>query len=103
MNDRPDATAQVSAVPAVTPFVAPEDLARRVGRETLVRLGANESAFGPSPRAIAAMQTALPHIAWYGDPESRELRTALAARHACTVENIVIGSGIDDLLALVVR
>jgi histidinol-phosphate aminotransferase len=103
MHDRPHATAQVRAVPTVTPFVAPEDLARRVGRETLVRLGANESAFGPSPRAIAAMHAELPRIAWYADPESLELRTALAARHACTVENIVIGTGIDDLLSLVVR
>jgi histidinol-phosphate aminotransferase len=103
MTDRPHPTAQIAAVPAVTPFVAPEDLARRLGRATLVRLGANESAFGPSPRAIAAMQAELPHIAWYGDPESLELRAALAARHACAVENIVIGSGIDDLLALVVR
>ena len=99
----PRPTPQVDAVPASTPFVAPEALARRVGRESLVRLGANESAFGPSPRAIAAMQAALPHTSWYGDPESRDLREALAERHGCAFENIVVGSGIDDLLGLCVR
>ena len=99
----PKPTAQVAAVPAITPFVAPEELARSVGRERLLRLGANESAFGPSPSAIEAMRDAVAHASWYGDPESVELRRALAARHGCDLENIAIGSGIDDLMSLLVR
>lgn len=95
--------AQVAAVPETTPFVAPEELARRVRGAPLLRLGANESAFGPSPRAIAKMAAELPHLAWYGDPESYELREALAARHHCAVENLSVGAGIDDLLGLAVR
>lgn len=69
----------------------------------MLRLGANESAFGPSPRAIAAMRAEAPHNSWYGDPESYELRSALAQRLGCSVENITVGSGIDDLHSLVVR
>jgi len=103
MRKLPAPTRQIAAVPAVTPFVAPEELARRVGRTSLLRLGANESAFGPSPRALAAMRDALDHISWYGDPQSLELREALAARHGCAPENVVIGSGIDDVMSLVVR
>jgi histidinol-phosphate aminotransferase len=93
----------IAAIPATVPFVAPEELARRVGRSSLLRLGANESAFGPSPHALAAMRAAAAETAWYGDPESRELREALAARHGVGIENLVVGSGIDDLLGLVVR
>jgi histidinol-phosphate aminotransferase len=96
-------TPQIRDVPATTPFVAPEELARRVGRDTLVRLGANESAFGPSPKAIAAMQAAVPLTSIYGDPESVDLRTVLAARHACALENIVVGAGADELLGLICR
>lgn len=103
MSDRPHPTAQVAAVPAVTPFVAPEELARRVGRASLLRLGANESAFGPSPKAIAAMREAVALASFYGDPESVDVRAALARRHRCAIENVVIGSGIDDLMSLVVR
>jgi len=103
MSQHPQPAPAIRAVPATTPFVAPEELARRVGRATLVRLGANESAFGPSPRAIAAMQAAVPLVAHYGDPESVELRTALAARHGCKIENIVVGSGVDELLGLICR
>jgi histidinol-phosphate aminotransferase len=103
MEPQPQPTPQIRDVPATTPFVAPEELARRVGRSTLVRLGANESAFGPSPRALVAMRDALADTAYYGDPEAFELRTALAARHGCALENIVVGPGIDDLLGLIVR
>ena len=99
----PQPAPHIAAIPAMTPFVAPEELARRVGRDELLRLGANESAFGPSPRAIAAMRDAVAKTSWYGDPESLELRAALAARHGCRVEEIVVASGIDDLMGLIVR
>lgn len=86
-----------------TPFVGPEELMRAAGRSELVRLGANESAFGPSPKAVAAMSAELPRISWYGDPESLDLRDALAAKHGCGPQEIVIGAGIDDLMGLAVR
>ena len=76
---------------------------RESGRDRLVRLGANESAFGPSPRAVAAMTAEMPHLSWYGDPESLELRDALAAKHGCRPAELVVGAGIDDLMGLVVR
>lgn len=93
----------IAAVPQTTPFVAPEVLGRRYGHAEMLRLGANESAFGPSPRAIAAMREQAPHNSWYGDPESYDLRVALAKRLGCTPENITVGSGIDDLHSLIVR
>jgi histidinol-phosphate aminotransferase len=99
----PQPIALVAAVPPSTPFVAPEELARRMGLREMLRLGANESAFGPSPRAIAAMREAVSLTSWYGDPESLELRSALAARHGCTVGEIVVACGIDDLMGLIVR
>jgi histidinol-phosphate aminotransferase len=93
----------VGALPAVVPFVPPEALERRIGRGLEVRIGANESAFGPSPRALEAMRRAAGRVNWYGDPESYELRHALAARLGVGPGNIVVGAGIDDLLGLVVR
>jgi histidinol-phosphate aminotransferase len=87
----------------MTPFIGPEQLMREGGRTALLRLGANESAFGPSPKAVAAMSAELSHLSWYGDPESYELRDAIARRHGCTIENVCVGSGIDDLMGLAVR
>jgi histidinol-phosphate aminotransferase len=93
----------IEAIPAMTPFIGPEQLMREGGHSELVRLGANESAFGPSPRAVEAMAAELPRISWYGDPESYDLRVALARKHGCRVEELVVGAGIDDLMGLVVR
>ncbi len=100
---QPLPAAHIAAIPSITPFVAPEELARSVGRTSLLRLGANESAFGPSPRALASMRAAVAEASWYGDPESHDLRAALAVRHGVGVENLVVASGIDDLLGLAVR
>lgn len=42
--------------------------------------------------------------AWmYGDPESHDLRMALAAHHGVGMENLIVGEGIDGLLGYLVR
>ena len=93
----------VQDIPATVPFLAPEAIERRSGKALTLRLGANESAFGPSPLALEAMREAAAQVNWYGDPESYDLRMALAGRHGVGMENVVIGCGIDDLLELIVR
>ncbi|HEX9490506.1 MAG TPA: aminotransferase class I/II-fold pyridoxal phosphate-dependent enzyme, partial [Stellaceae bacterium] len=93
----------VAALPAVVPFVPPEALERRIGARLRLRIGANESNFGPSPRAVAAMTAAAGQVNWYCDPEGFVLREALAAHHRVGRGNILLASGIDDLLGLIVR
>jgi histidinol-phosphate aminotransferase len=103
MIDRPPFTALVAALPATVPFVPPEALERASGRPLVLRLGANESRFGVSPRAADAMRAAVERQWCYGDPESHDLRAALAARHGCTPANVSVGAGIDDLILLIAR
>lgn len=76
---------------------------RNSGRLFRARLGANESGFGPSPKAIAAIMSAGPDVWMYGDSESHDLRLALAAHHGVEPENIIVGEGIDGLLGNLVR
>jgi histidinol-phosphate aminotransferase len=97
------AAPHIEAIPALTPFIGPEQLMREGGHNSLLRLGANESAFGPSPIAVEAMARELPRISWYGDPESYDVRCALALVHGCAPENLIVGSGIDDVMGLAVR
>lgn len=96
-------TSVAGALPAMVPFVGPEALERARGRPFRARLGANESLFGPSPKAIAAMERAAAENWKYGDPENYDLRAALSAFHGVPIANIVVGEGIDGLLALTVR
>src|SRR5260370_32488360 len=49
------------------------------------------------------MREAVGLSSWYGDPESIALRSELAQRHRCAVEEVVIASGIDELMGLIVR
>ena len=94
----PALTRIVAALPASIPFVGPESLERQAGTALTLRLGANESLFGASPRVVAAMQRAALESQLYGDPEGLELREALARHHGVTAQHIVLGAGIDELL-----
>ena len=99
----PKLTALAQTLPASVPFVGPETQERQMGRPFAARLGANESAFGPSPKAISAMQQAASEVWMYGDPESHDLRQALAKHHDINADCIMIGEGIDTLLGTLVR
>ncbi len=99
----PFLTPLAASLPATTPFTGPETLERQNGRAFRARLGANESLFGPSPKAIRAMQDAALEVWKYGDPENHDLKQALAAHHRVKAENIVVGEGIDGLLGSLVR
>jgi histidinol-phosphate aminotransferase len=96
-------TSHAVALPSTVPFTGPEALERRTGIPFRARLGANESLFGPSPNAIAAMKAAAEGAWMYGDPENYELKQALAAHHGVTPAHIAVGPGIDGLLGLLCR
>ena len=103
MSHRVPFTPIVAGLPATVPFVGPEAIERRRQAQFAVRVGANESAFGVSPRAAEAMREAIARASWYGDPESFELRTEIAARHGVGIDNVCVAGGIDELLGLTVR
>jgi Histidinol-phosphate/aromatic aminotransferase and cobyric acid decarboxylase len=99
----PRYTPLAASLPSLVPFVGPEQQERERGAPFIARLGANESVFGPSPKAIAAMIEEASEIWKYGDSKSHDLRAALARHHGVTPENIIVGEGIDGLLGYLVR
>ena len=99
----PRYTSLAQSLPATVPFVGPEAQERAQGKAFTARIGANENVFGPSPKALEAMRKALDTIWRYADPESHDLRQALAAHHGIEPNRITIGEGIDGLLGSLVR
>lgn len=99
----PRYTDLVASLPSTVPFVGPETQERASGKPYVARIGANENAFGPSPKAIEALANAASKIWRYADPENFDLITALADHHDLPAKNIVVGEGIDGLLGLLVR
>lgn len=93
----------LAGVPEMTPFVGPETIERRLDAVFELRLGANESAFGVSPKVQTAIAEQAARINHYCDPEHFDLRQRLAAQLGLERGNIVIGEGIDGILGTLVR
>lgn len=72
-----------------------EALARETGLADIIKLASNESALGPSPRAMAAAQEALLQVVRY--PEERDLKAALAEFHGIDPQQITLGHGSSEL------
>ena len=85
----------------VAPYVGGES--KVAGVDRVIRLASNESALGPSPRAIAAYQALAHEIHRYPDGGSTALRDALARHYGLDAARIVCGAGSDELIALLVR
>jgi histidinol-phosphate aminotransferase len=85
----------------VAPYVGGESKA--AGVERVIRLASNESALGPSPRAMAAFADWAKEMHRYPDGGSTMLRDGLAKHYGLDPARIVCGSGSDELIALLVR
>jgi histidinol-phosphate aminotransferase len=71
--------------------------------EALNKLDANESPYGPSPQALAALRALRLEIPIYPDPDSLDLRGALAEKLGVTSEMVVVGAGADELIELLFK
>jgi histidinol-phosphate aminotransferase len=80
-----------------------ETLQRELGLSDVVKLASNENPLGPSPQATAAIQTALGRLHRYPDGAAHDLTDKLARQWDVAADNIVLGNGSDDLIAMIAR
>ncbi len=85
----------------IAPYVGGE--ATAPGALRPIRLASNESALGPSAKAIAAYRALAGEIHRYPDGSAAELRAALGRHHGLDPERIVCGSGSDELIGMLIR
>ena len=71
------------------------------GAARVFKLSSNESPFGPSPKAVAAYESAEPALGLYPEGTSRILRDAIAAHHGLDADRIICGNGSDEILHLI--
>jgi histidinol-phosphate aminotransferase len=95
-NLTPLAKPWIEAIHAYTPGRAKDESGR-----ALIKLSANENPLGCSPGATEAMADARLSLARYPDPASTALREALGAAYHLEPEQIVCGTGSDELLNLI--
>ncbi|NVP53890.1 histidinol-phosphate transaminase [Mycoplana rhizolycopersici] len=83
-------------VSTLKPYVAGEQ--PRIA--DLVKLNTNENPYGPSPKAITAMQDAVSDsLRLYPDPTALTLRQAIAGTYGVETDEVFVGNGSDEVLA----
>ena len=90
-----------AAAAAAAAPVAPVFAGGFTGRAGPLRLDRNENAYGPSVKAIAAMQEAARTAAFrYPEPDTEALRDAIARTHHVSSDRIVLGCGATEILRM---
>ena len=70
----------------------------------LIKLNTNENPYPPSPKMLAAVRAAVDgRLRLYPNPTAQALCEKLAKLHGCYADNIIVGNGSDELLALATR
>jgi histidinol-phosphate aminotransferase len=68
----------------------------------LIKLNTNESPYPPSPRVHSLMTTeAINKLRLYPDPNSKKLKQTIATYYAVKPDEVFVGNGSDEILALV--
>ncbi|MCB2385725.1 histidinol-phosphate transaminase [Thalassolituus alkanivorans] len=87
-----------------------DELARELGLKEadIVKLASNENPMGPSPKALAAIQTELADLTRYPDGAGFELKKALcntlsSDAYQVAPEQITLGNGSSDILDFITR
>ncbi len=70
----------------------------------LIKLNTNENPYPPSPHVLKTVKAAVDgRLRLYPNPSADALRQKLAKLHGCKIENIIVGNGCDELLAMAIR
>jgi histidinol-phosphate aminotransferase len=83
-------------VKELTPYVPGE----QPKLSQLIKLNTNESPYGPSPKALAAIAAANTEaLRLYPDPNSDALKQSIAKIHGLAPNQVFVGNGSDEVLA----
>ncbi len=79
------------------------ELERELGITNIIKLASNENPLGCSPHAIEAIHCELSEIARYPDANGYYLKEAICQQLGCTMEQLTLGNGSNDVLDLIAR
>jgi histidinol-phosphate aminotransferase len=99
----PPVNTALAALPVYQPGRPIEEVARELGLppEDILKLASNENPLGPAPRALRALQEALPRVNLYPDGNAFYLKQKLAAHLGVQPANLLLGNGSNELIELV--
>ena len=80
-----------------------EELEREYGIRDAIKLASNENPLGPSPVALAAIETRLADLSRYPDGNGFSLKKALSEKFGLEPDQITLGNGSNDVLEFIAR
>src|ERR1700753_3713072 len=83
----------------IAPYTPGKSPVAEPGRKVF-KLSANETPFGPSPKAMEASKHAVAHLEDYPEGTSRVLREAIGRAFRLDPDRIICGAGSDEILNL---
>ncbi len=83
----------------IAPYTPGKSPVAEPGRKVF-KLSANETPFGPSPKAIEAYKQAAEHLEDYPEGTSKVLREAIGRAYGLDPNRIICGAGSDEILNL---
>lgn len=92
-------------IDALSPYEAgrrSEDVQRTYGLDRVIKLASNENPLGASPMALDALRHSLDNLHIYPN-SGLDLRRVLAETYETKIDNVVVGSGSDAIMANIIR
>ncbi|SCG84146.1 histidinol-phosphate aminotransferase [Proteiniborus sp. DW1] len=80
-----------------------DDVKREYGLQDVIKLASNENPFGCSPKAIEAIKNSLNNLGLYPDGNCTLLKEALSKKLNISVNNIILSSGLDEMMDLLAK
>lgn len=88
-----------------TPGLSREYVSKKFGvpLNEVAKLGSAENPFGPSPKAMAAIEDARSLVDLYPEWTSRALREAIGRKYGFDADSVICGSGETEVISFILR
>ncbi len=96
----PENIAEIVPYPPGKPL---DELEREYGVTNSIKLASNENPWGPSPKAVAAIEETLSGLHRYPDGSSFYLTEALARWLGAGMDEIVLGNGSNEVIEFLIK
>ncbi len=78
-----------------------EEVERELGIKNVLKLASNENPLGPSPKAVEALKQSASGVNFYPDGNCFYLKEALAEKLHCSLTELIVGNGSDEVLSFI--